>query len=486
MPTIRVVATVADTTHRALCAARDEQARCADLVELRLDALTEPVDVARALHGRTKPVIVTCRPKHLGGLFPGSEEERRNILRAAIAGGAEFVDLEWHCGLDDVASVRGGRGIVLSMHEFGGVPADLEARMQAMLALGTEVVKVAVAISRLGDCVRLAHAAAIAKERSVVVIGMGAAGIATRVLPRRFGSCWTYAGSSAPGQITAQAMLDTYRVREVHARTAVYGVAGHPVSHSLSPVMHNAWFAAAGVDAVYLPFDTVSGADLLEFADWLPVAGLSVTAPLKQDMFERLTVRDGVSERAGAVNTVKRTSRGWAAINTDVEGFAAPLAARGLELGACRAAILGAGGAARAAALALGDAGAKVSVHARRLDAAREVAALASGTAFDCWPAPGAWDLLVNATPAGWESDAALFGPACAGAVVYDLVSTPAVTPLLERAARFGCRTIAGLEMLVAQGEAQAEWWTGRRPDAGLMMSAAQAAVAGRGFSPAR
>jgi shikimate dehydrogenase len=111
--------------------------------------------------------------------------------------------------------------------------------------------------------------------------------------------------------------------------------------------------------------------------------------------------------------------------------------------------------------------------------AARQVADLVGGAARDSWPQPGTWDLLVNATPAGWESNADLLPATCAGAYVYDLVSTPAVTPLLAHAAAAGCRAIPGVEMLVAQAEAQAAWWTGKWPNAGFMMRAAQHELGG-------
>ena len=125
MPPPLVCATVHAATTRELCARRDEVVG-ADLVELRLDSLNE-IDVTAALQNRRLPVIVTCRPGWEGGLFGGSEEERRRIPTAAIVGGADYVDIEWAAGFDDLVASRGGRGIVLSMHDHGGVPRDLDA-----------------------------------------------------------------------------------------------------------------------------------------------------------------------------------------------------------------------------------------------------------------------------------------------------------------------------------------------------------------------
>ena len=181
-----------------LCAQRD-RVDGADLVEMRLDAVVDP-DVRAALADRRLPTLVTCRPRDQGGMFRGSEEERRTLLGEAIDAGADFVDLEWHRGFEDWIRRRGGRGIVLSHHDFSGVPSDLEAIVSAMAATGAEIVKVAVLVSRLADCVRLAEIGRRYPDRRLVLIGMGEAGVVTRVCPARFGSCWTYAGAAvAPG-----------------------------------------------------------------------------------------------------------------------------------------------------------------------------------------------------------------------------------------------------------------------------------------------
>ena len=115
----------------------------ADLIELRLDSVSDP-DVAAALHGRTRPVIVTCRASWEGGGFRGSEDERRCLLKQAMDLGADYVDVEWRAGFDDLVAYEGGRRIVLSSHDFEGVPADLTDRARAMRSTGAGVVKIAV------------------------------------------------------------------------------------------------------------------------------------------------------------------------------------------------------------------------------------------------------------------------------------------------------------------------------------------------------
>ena len=155
-------------------------------------------------------------------------------------------------------------------------------------------------------------------------------------------------------------------------------------------------------------------------------------------------------------------------------GFLEPL--ERFDLAGARAAVLGAGGVARAVCVALASRRAKVAVYARDAACAAEVARLAGGTAHPIPPSPGSWDVLVNATPVGTYphvEQTPIPGVALDGRLVYDLVYNPLKTRLLADADAAGCPTIGGLEMLVAQAERQFEWWTGRRPEAGLFKAAA-------------
>jgi len=462
---------------------RRDQVADADMVELRLDTVKDP-SAAGALAGRKKPVIVTCRPKSEGGYFAGSEEERRSILSEALALGAEYVDLEWNGTCADLMERTGGRRVILSHHDFGGMPADIRNRAQLMLASGAEIVKLAITADRLRDCLTLRD---IARNTRVPMslIAMGEAGLASRVLATWMGSCWTYSGEGvAPGQVAPQQMHDEYRFRRIGTRTAIYGVLGKPVSHSVSPAMHNAAFRAAHLDAVYLPLAASDFEDFTAFAEAAGLAGVSVTAPFKVHAFERADECDPVSRRIQSVNTLRREGSRWLGFNTDVTGFLAPLESA-MRLPGTRATILGAGGAARSVSVALASAGVKVTIAARRPDQAQAVAAL-TGASTTLWPPdPASWDLLVNATPLGTAPgieasplpDDYLFH---GGGMVYDLVYNPPQTRLLQTAARAGCRTIGGLDMLVAQAQRQFEWWTGGRPADRVMRDAALARLGQR------
>ena len=465
--------TVTGATMRDLLAARDA-AMVADMVELRLDGVRD-VDVAGALRGRRLPAVVTCRAAWEGGRFDGSEEERRGILRQALAAGAEFVDVEWRAGFEDVIALDPGRTVV-SFHDFTGIPAGLDDRVAAMRRTGAGTIKVAYAAHRLSDTLPLR---AIGDEGGAVVVGMGEPGVPSRLLATRYGSRWTFAGQAvAPGQMPAVRMRDVFRFRTIGPATRLFGVVSRTAMHSLSPVMHNAAFAAAGIDAVYVPLTTDDFGDFLAYADAMGFEGASVTIPFKLDALEAAAVKEPIAAAVGAANTLRRQgSTGWAATNTDVDGFLAPLEdlAPNAIVG-MRASVLGAGGSARAVVAALVARGVRVTVHARRVAQAAEVATAFGAAAASMPPARGSWDLLVNCTPLGGgnrRQESPMAGEPLDGRAVYDLTYGDGDSALIADARRAGCVVLDGLPMLIAQAERQFGWWTGQRPEPGVMRKAA-------------
>jgi 3-dehydroquinate dehydratase/shikimate dehydrogenase len=453
-----------------------------DIVELRLDSVADP-DVAGALEGRTRPVIITCRPVWEGGQFSGAEEERKRLLTVALASGAEYVDIEWRARFDDLIALTRGRRIVLSIHDFRSMPADLSEAARSMRATGAEVVKIAAKATRLSDCVPLLELGrSTGQHGGLVLIGMGECGIATRVLASRFHSEWTYTGDiGSVGQLTPATMLNDYHFRSLTGASAVYGLVGSPIGHSVSPAMHNAAFQASQIDAVYLPFPAASADDFVTFARAIGLKGASVTIPFKVDLFERIDEGDAVARRIGAINTIRVAGGRWLGGNTDASGFLTPLRDRAVPIEKMRVAILGSGGAARAVAIALAPSGARITVHARNLARADEVAMLVSADVGAWPPEPGSWDLLINCTPIGTRphlDESPVPAERLTGRMVYDLVYNPPATRLIRDASTAGLATIGGLDMLVAQAQAQFQWWTDSRPPAGVMRAAAEKRLA--------
>jgi 3-dehydroquinate dehydratase/shikimate dehydrogenase len=426
--------------------------------EVRLDALERIDDAALALVRAHGPrLLVCCRPKRQGGAYEGDEGERLALLRRAAGA---LVDLEADVG--DAALARFERArVVLSWHDLDGVPADLTARAAAMSARGTGTVKIAVQVSDAAELGALLDArAAVAQD--AVVLGMGAAGLVSRVRYRAFGSAWTYVGvasTTAPGQLDLeQAALFGLPASGAQPFYALAG--GDQVAHSPGMRVYNHWLRAHGRDECYVPVVTRSLGRTLPLLERLGLRGLSVTMPLKEEAVG-LARADALARSLGAANSLRRSAGGWEATNTDVDGVRVPLEAV-LPRDATHALVLGAGGAARAAAAALGLLGLDVAVSARRPERAQ-----ALGARVVPWTARAdqAVDVLVNATPVA-GADSPWPGEADLPAVVFDLALAPD-SALLREARRQGRVAVDARQMWVHQGAAQMRWILGVRMAAG-------------------
>ena len=282
---------------------------------------------------------------------------------------------------------------------------------------------------------------------------------------------FTFAATStgaetAPGQLSLDTLRNLYRFEEIDAATRIYGVVGNPIAHSLSPLMLNTAFRKERVNAVFLPLETGKLADLMTLVERIPLAGLAVTMPMKQEILPLLARMDDLSTRIGACNTVIRGQDGRLfGFNTDAGAVLGPLERR-LSVKGARILVLGAGGAARAAVFGLKEKGADVSILNRTPDKAKSLAAEAKVrvckreqlTRTD-------FDVVVNATPAGMEGSkvASLLEPdELRARLVFDMVYNPMETPLLRMAHEKGIPVISGVEMFVHQGARQFEIWTGK------------------------
>lgn len=271
----------------------------------------------------------------------------------------------------------------------------------------------------------------------------------------------------------------------VDGKTAVYGILGNPVSHSLSPAMHNAGFVALAENRVYLPFPTEDIASAVQGLKALNIRGASVTIPYKEAVIPWLDEVEAVALKIGAVNTVEVIASEQGKIlrgsNSDWVGANRALAER-LDLAGRVAIILGAGGSARAIAFGLQEAGARVLLCSRTESRGRKLA-----TELGCnWHALAeagqlAGDILVNATSVGMvpDEDNTLVGQEDLKKfkVVMDIVYAPLETRLLREARMAGCRVVQGLDMLLYQGVAQFELWTGLPAPVEVMRQALLAAT---------
>ena len=267
----------------------------------------------------------------------------------------------------------------------------------------------------------------------------------------------------------------------INGTTRVYGLLGRPVAHSLSPAMHNAAFREVGLNAVYVAFEVADLAQAVAGLRGLAIPGVSVTIPLKEEIIPLLDEIDPRAAQIGAVNTVVNQDGHLVGHNTDWLGALAALEEK-TEIAGKRVLILGAGGAAKAIAFAILEKGGQVAIT----DVDRDKALALSRKLWVEVVAPdflGEYpaDVLINATPVGMEpnSDGIPIDPGLLGnfQVVMDIVYKPLNTRLLQEARARGCQVIDGLRMLIHQGAAQFELWTGRPAPVDIMARAAYASL---------
>jgi shikimate dehydrogenase len=274
----------------------------------------------------------------------------------------------------------------------------------------------------------------------------------------------------------------------ISATTRVAAAIGSPVRHSLSPALHNAGFAATGVDWVYTAFEVEPGqaAAALDAMRVLGLGGLSVTMPHKEAVASLVDELDPVAAALRSVNTVVPIGDGrLKGYSTDGAGFVASMAAEGLDVEGKRICVIGAGAAARAIIDALARAGAtRIAVVNRTADRAQQAADVAPGIATVAGPdAVGDCDIVVNATSIGMGTDEMPFDTKLLNQhqIVADIVYHPRCTALLAAARDRGSRTVEGLGMLVHQAVLQQQLWTGISPPATVMRAAAERELVSRG-----
>ena len=267
----------------------------------------------------------------------------------------------------------------------------------------------------------------------------------------------------------------------INGHTKIYGILGRPVSHSLSPAMHNAAFRELGINAVYVAFPVVDLAQAVAGLRGLDIQGVSVTIPFKEEIIPLIDELDLQAARIGAVNTVVNRDGRLCGYNTDWLGALKALKAK-TRLKGEHVLLLGAGGASRAIAFGILEEGGQVTLtdvdgpRAAALAQELKVAAIPLDAVAQC---PAA--LLVNATPVGMEpkAEGIPIDPDLLGRyrLVMDIVYKPLETRLLREAKARGAATIDGLQMLIHQATAQFELWTGKPAPLEVMSRAAYTAL---------
>lgn len=470
------------------------------LVELRLDNYSDlsMAMLDRALRVFGPRTVVTYRHPAEGGNNPkASDSERLSYLQYAADRSVRYVDIELRT--PDLPLFRKGDSkLIVSFHDFAPKKSTDEIAIPAANLPAyrvADVMKFAVFPETI-DVTRLSLKSMAAAERDrasrpketrekrTIDICMGEAGMWTRILGPVFGSPLTYARGegapgTAPGQLTWRELDDTYRFRQIQPGWPVYGVIGNPVGHSLSPLLHNTAFRELGIPGIYVPFK-VDGDPIRfvrDFAPDLGLKGVSITIPHKEAVWGEIAELDTLTKNIGAVNTLSYRDGKWHATNTDAIAAADALEAEAKSLAGKNVVILGAGGAARAAAFGIKARGAEIFVLNRTRERAESLARACGGRAISFAEMRSTKiDAIVNTTPIGMHPnvDASPLekDQIPKGSIVFDTVYNPLRTKLLNLAAERGCKTVEGWTMFLGQGIRQFELWTGKKAPREVMEKA--------------
>ncbi|UCE44850.1 MAG: shikimate dehydrogenase [Methanobacteriota archaeon] len=468
----------------------------ADLVEVRLDHLRRIDDDDRLVHDARAvidgPAIATLRSEREGGKSRSSGGARRATLREVVDAGYEYIDLESARDgalLEELQSRSGLPKTISSFHYTRpAAKHHVKARIQRACS-AADIAKVAVPCADAAQAVVLAELALeLRKERrAFAIIGIGVQGQLTRACSSGMGSMLVYAcvdgKEAAPGQLDVRTQS-----RLLEKDSVILGLIGHPVAHSVSRPMQEAALKSVGLNGIYLPLDIppkrMTRTTVNTLFD-IGFDGLNVTVPNKRLASRMCDLRRPHAVSTDSVNTLLRRKGKLVGENSDTVGFEKLLSSEKVAVDNASALVIGAGGAARAACWMLRDGGADVTVSARRIKPASEVAGMCGGKAVPystLETMAEEYDIVVNATPIGTKGTdqgrkSLPKGVLANARVLVDLVYNPPETPSMRAVRKRGRPAHGGLEMLVRQGEEAFIIWTGLKPDVGSMRRAARRAV---------
>lgn len=504
---------VMEATRKQTLQAIEKCARSADAIELRMDLMVDEdvaqlIAVARQTSANLK-IIVTCRRKEESLIVrSGSIEEQKKTLtnaakmalfRQAALAGADFIDIELAEGSRSIQEIKSfcrkhksSTRIIVSWHDVFKTPSlvRLKEIFQACAQTGADIVKIVPYARSSADNLRVLKLIDYARQqgRDIIAMCMGEEGKISRVLALSRGSYVGFAVgtgglSSAPGQLTIREMSQYQQLLQGHKRSSnhCYSSAeaqnfvllGNPVRQSLSPLMHNTALEAMRIPGSYSAFCVSDLAAAIAGIRGMNIRGASVTIPFKTAVMEYLDEIDEDATALGAVNTIVNKAGRLFGYNTDWVGLMQALKDE-TDIAGKEFVVLGAGGAARAAAYGIIKEGGRPIIVNRTREKGQALA-----KHFDCpfYPLAQIGKIkaagLINTTSVGMYPDInqSLAPPSAIAhyRIVVDVIYNPLKTKLLRDAEAKGCKILAGLEMFVRQGAAQLKLWTGREAPLELM-----------------
>lgn len=438
-------------------------------------------------------LLYTLRSAEEGGEFAGTARQRRSRLLAA-AERYDLVDLEGARDLapELLARLPAARRL-LSWHGSAAVAAELQRRFEELARTAARLYRLGLRAARASDALASLELLHALRRPDVTAFGTGPAGAWSRLLAPRLAAPIVFGGVAdgldGEGAFGVAQLIGDFGFPALPPVRRLFGIVGRAIGRSLSPRLHNDAYRRLRLPAFYLPFQSESFPGFLDEVEaglaalGLPLCGLTVTAPHKESALSSAGTATPLARQAGAANTMLRRGAGWQADTADALGVVGALGARGVALAGRRVAVVGCGGAGRAAAAGLQQAGASVTLVNRGRGRGEHAASLL-GLRFV--PLAGfsarGYDLLVNATPCTGAGTDWPFAPEDldAGAVLVDLPYGPEPTPLVAAVTARGRLAIDGREVLLIEARHQFELMTGRRMPA----ATARALAGGEGVLP--
>jgi 3-dehydroquinate dehydratase/shikimate dehydrogenase len=446
-----------------------------DWLEVRAD-LAGDLDPASLRNHFAGNLLYTLRSRDEGGAFEASLEERhRRLLQAATQ--FNMIDLE--AERDLTPEVLNGIAPESRMISWSGAAdghRELRDRLEELTTTPARLYRLSMTSKSAGDGLSPLALLRQINRKDVIAFATGPAGFWSRLLAPNFGAPFVF-GLVGPrknglGEPAISQLIEDYGLPRRPNLGPLYGIVGSPVSHSLSPRLHNAAYRALGIPGLFVPFQEESFNDF--WRDMVQngkleslgasIRGLTVASPHKEAALESAASTSSMVRRAGSANIFTRNGKGWIADTTDPQGAVVALGDRGIDVRRQKAAVIGCGGAGRAVAAALHQQGADVTLVNRGLDRGIRAQSLL-GLPFIPLARFSAdtFSMLVNATPVGRNGDALPFDvkQMPADGIVIDLAYGSETTPLVARALSLGLRAVDGLEVLLIQVLAQFRLMTG-------------------------
>lgn len=394
-----------------------------------------------------------------GGKYEGDETERLEKLRKLAGLKPAYIDLESHV---DPAFVKAMPvPVILSYHNFNETPLDIDKVYQEMTRTPATLYKLAFKANSTSDMLRLLTWVYKA-PKNVIAISMDTYGQPSRIVGPVVGSKITYACldeelQTAPGQLSARELKEFYSYHHLNPQTALYGIIGYPLTHSLSQHTHNHVLHSLGLNAVYLrlPFPEEEMGPFFEAVRKLPFKGFSVTVPLKEHVIPHLDSLDPKAQAIGAVNTIVWEEGRLKGYNTDCVGALDALEEQEVVRGK-KVAIIGAGGAAKAIAYEAIQRGAKITILNRTFEKGEQLAKTFGASALPLNEVPSDYDILINSSSDQLPIDPSFLIPT---ALVMDISNRPKDTLLLKHAQEKGCKILHGYNMFREQAAHQFDLW---------------------------